>query len=187
MTEKNLDDGGVCAVDEHEAHIRREIEYTRAAMSTKVAMIQERVEETVEQTGSTAVRTINNVLERVKQVQDMIEKVASTVDTTMDRVQAAAHQTIAEGKPAFNLIADLHQRPWLIFGAAVIAGYILGSGNRSFPALSAATDDSASGAHPHSFTTYNPTGNSFISPTGSSVGSIPTPTSPRMTEAAGPP
>jgi hypothetical protein len=173
-------------VDEQEAHIRREIEYTRAAMSGKVAMIRERVEETVEDTGSTVVRTVNNVLERVKRVQDMIENVTSTVDTTMDRVQAAAHKTIAEGKPGFDLIADMYQRPWIMLGAAVLVGYILGSGSRASPALSPVTGDSASGVNPDHFTTNNPTGNPFISPAGSSVGCIPTPTSPQLSDAAGP-
>jgi hypothetical protein len=181
-----LDDEGVWAVDQQEAHIRREIEYTRAAMSTKVAMIQAHVEETVEETGSTVVRTINNVLERVKQVQDMIDNVTSTVDTTMNSVQAAAHKSITEGKPGFDLIADLYQRPWIMFGAAVVVGYIVGSGSRSSPALSPATGDSASCANPDSFTTNNPTGNPFISPAGSSVGCIPTPTSPQITDATGP-
>jgi hypothetical protein len=181
-----LDDEGVCAVDEQGAHIRREIEDTRAAMSTKVAMIQERVEETVEEAGSTVVRTIDNVLGRVKQVQDVIENVTSTVDMTMNRVQAVAHQTIAEGKPGFDLIADLYQRPWIMFGAAVLVGYILGSGSRSSPALRPETGDLASGANPNHFTTSNPTGNPFISPSGSSVGCPPTPTSPQLTDAAGP-
>jgi hypothetical protein len=173
-------------VDKQEAHIRREIEYTRAAMSAKVAMIQERVEETVEETGATVVRTMNTVLEHVKQVQDMIENVTSTVDTTMERVQGAAHTTIVDGQPGFEVIVDLYQRPWIMLGAAVLVGYILGSSRQSSSAFSPAPAHSASGAIPNNLTTDNPTGNLFISPTHSSVGSLSTPTAPPLTDTAGP-
>jgi hypothetical protein len=173
-------------VDQQEAHIRREIEYTRAALSAKATMIQERVEETVEATGSTVVRTMHNVLEHVKQLQDMIDNVTSTVDITMERVQGVAHQTLADGKPGFDLIAEMYQRPWVMVGAAVLVGYILGSGGRPSSALGPPTAGSASGVNPDSFRTDHPTGNPFISPMGASAGHISTPAPPQSTDAADP-
>jgi hypothetical protein len=173
-------------VDLQEAHIRQEIEHTREAMSAKVAMIHERVEGTVDDTGSAIASTVNTVLAHIKQVQDMIENVTSTVDTTMERVQEATHHTLLDGKPGVEFIAELHQRPWIMLGAAVLAGYILGSGSRSAAALNPATANSASGANPHICSTDNPTGNVFISPTAALVGSQSTPTAPHKADPAGP-
>ncbi|HSF34424.1 MAG TPA: hypothetical protein VLK82_28695 [Candidatus Tectomicrobia bacterium] len=173
-------------MDQQDTHIRREIEYTRAAMSAKVAMIQERVEETVGETESTVVRTMNTVLEHVKQVQDMIENVTSTVDTTMERVQGAAHTSITDGQPAFELIAELYQRPWLMMGTAVLVGYILGSSRQPSSALDPASAKPASDVNPNSLTTAEPPGHRFTSPTESSVGPASTPTTQQLTDAAGP-
>jgi hypothetical protein len=156
-------------VDHREAQIRREIEDTRAAMSAKAAIIQERVDETIEGTASTVVESINTVLEHVQQVQNTIAYVTSTVDMTVARVQETAHQTIADGRPAIELIADLYKRPWVMLGAAMVVGYILGAGGRSVSAISPATPQSTCGANLDSYPAENPTGNPFNSPSRSSA------------------
>jgi hypothetical protein len=186
VSEDPLAHRGVYAVDQQETQIRREIEYTRAAMSAKVAMIQERIEGTVDETGSTVIRAMNTVLERVQQVQDMIQNVTSTVDTTVERIQDVTHKAIAEGKPGIELIADMHRRPWVMLGAAVVVGYILGSGGRPSSEVRPAIAGSASGAKLDGFTRDKPTGSPFIPPAGSSVGSKSTPSPARITDPAGP-
>jgi hypothetical protein len=174
-------------VDPNEAHIRQEMEYTRAAMTTKMDMIQERLEETVEETGSTVVRVMNTVLEQVKRVQDTIETMTSSVDATIERVQDTANKPVAEGKPGIELIADMYQRPWVMMGTAVLMGYILGSSHRSSSTVSPAIARSTSGANLDRFTTDNPTGNPFTPPASSPVGRISTPSPAPMTDAASPP
>jgi hypothetical protein len=118
-------------VDETEARIRQDIEQTRAAMSEKIGLLQDRMEETVEETGATVAKVVNGVLEQVKRVQGLIEHVTSTVDATVAQVEATAQQTTARGAPGEELIAELYQRPWVMMGTAVLLGYILGSGRRS--------------------------------------------------------
>lgn len=174
-------------MDDKEAHIRREMEYTRAAMTAKIGMIQERLEETVEETGSTVVKVMNTVLEQVKRVQDVIENMTSTVDATVERVQDTANKTLTQGKPGIEIIADIYQRPWVMMGTAMLMGYVLGLGSRSSSAVSPVPARSASGANPDSFTTYNPTGNPFISPASTPVGRLSTPSPAQMTDPASPP
>jgi hypothetical protein len=150
-------------VDQTEAHIRREIEDTRAAMTAKIGMIQERVDETVEETGSTVVNMVNTVLEQVKRVQNMVENVTATAEATIAQVQDTAHETVARGKPGSELIADIQRRPWVMMGTAVLLGYILGLGRSSSPA-NPATAEYAPGISPENITASNLTGTSSITP-----------------------
>jgi hypothetical protein len=172
-------------MDEQEVHIRQEMAHTRAAMSTKAAMLQERVRATVEETESTVIGTLKAVLEHVKQAQDMIENVTSTVDTTMAQVQDIAHQPIAGGLPGVELIADMSRRPWIMVGAAILVGYILGAGGQPSPMVSPATAGSTSETDLDSLAS-NPTGHSCSVPTSSSVGGTSAPSPAPRTDAVEP-
>ncbi len=174
-------------MDDREAHIRREIEDTRAAMTEKIGMIQERLEETVDETGSTVVKVMNTVLGQVKRVQDMIEKGTSVVDDTIEQVQATANKTITEGTPGIALIADIYRRPWVMMGTAVLIGYILGVAGRSSSARSLPNAGSVPDSGSDRPTTYNPTGHPFISPASSVVKSVPAPSPAQATDPSRPP
>jgi hypothetical protein len=181
------DDKGVYAVDAKEAHIRRDIEDTRAAMTAKIDMIQECLEQTVQETGSTVVRVMNTVLEQVNRMQGIVANVTSTVDATVERVQAPANKTLAEGKPRLGLIADMSQRPWMLMGTAVLMGYMLCLGRRTSSTIGPVTARSASGVSPDRCTTDNSTGQPFIAPTGSPAGCLSTPSAAHMTDPDSPP
>jgi hypothetical protein len=173
-------------VDDQEAYIRREMEHTRAAMSAKIVMLQERVRETVEETESAVVGTLNTVLKHVKQVQDTIVNVTSTVDTTMARVEDLGHKPISGGQPGVELIADMSQRPWIMLGAAVLMGYILSSDGRPSSVVCPAAARSTSDANLDRLTTDHPTDNPITPPTSSSVGCTSIPSHAPMTDPAGP-
>lgn len=174
-------------MDPNEAHIRQEMEHTRAAMTAKIDMIQERLEETVEETGSTVVRVMNAVLEQVKRVQDTIESVTSCVDATVARVQDITNKPLAEGKFGRELLADMYQRPWVMMGTAVLMGYILGASHRSSSTASPVIVRSASDAKPESFTIYDAAGNPVVSSASSPAGRSSTPSPAPMTDPAGSP
>jgi adenylosuccinate synthase len=174
-------------VDAKETHIRRDIEYTRAAMTAKIDMIQERLEQTVQETGSTVVRVMNTVLEQVNHMQEIIANITSTVDATVERDQDPANKTLAEGKPGLGLIADMSQRPWVLMGTAVLMGYILGLGSRTSSTIGPATARSASGVSPDRCAADNSTGHPFIAPTGSPAGCLSTPSAAHMTDPDSPP
>jgi ElaB/YqjD/DUF883 family membrane-anchored ribosome-binding protein len=174
-------------VDQREAHIRREIEDTRAAMTAKIGMIQERVDETVEETGSTVSKVMNTVLEQVQRVQNIIENVTSTAESTIEQVQDTANKTMTDGNPGSKLIADIYQRPWTMLGTAVLVGYCLGLGARSSSTLRPATGGLASGISPENITASNLVGTSSISPEHLPANPISTPTPVQILDSTGSP
>jgi hypothetical protein len=178
---------GVCTVDQKEARIRQEIEDTRAAMTAKIGMIQGRMDETVEETGSTVVNTMNTVLEQVRRVQSIFENVTATAEATIAQVQDTANRTMTVGNPGSELITDIYRRPWVMMGTAVLVGYILGLGNRPFSAERSATAGSASGISPENITASNMAGTSAVTPKRSSATRIYNPTPAPMTNPAGSP
>jgi hypothetical protein len=187
IIDNHVDDKGVCAVDAKETHIRRDIEYTRTAMTAKIDMIQQRLEQTIQETGSTVVRVMNTVLGQVNHTQEIIANITSTVDATVERVQDPANKTLAEGKPGLGLIADMSQRPWVLMGTAVFMGYILGLGSRTSSTIGPATARSASGVSPDRCTADHSTGHPFTPPTGSPAGCLSTPSAAHMTDPDSPP
>jgi hypothetical protein len=159
--------------------------YTRAAMSTKVTMLQERVKVTVEDTEATVMGALNAVLKHVKQAQEMIEHVTSTVDTTIAQVQDMAHKPIAGGHLGVELVADMSQRPWIMLGAAMLVGYILGSDGQSSAVVGSATAGSTSETNLDSLASH-PTGLSCSAPTSSSVGCTANPSPAPRADAVDP-
>jgi hypothetical protein len=172
-------------VDDREAHIRQEIENTRAAMTAKIGLIQERLEETVDETGSTVAQVVNTVMEQVKRVQDMIENITSTADMTVEHVRDTTNKAIAGGTPGSAFIGDLAQRPWVMVGTAVLVGYVLGAGGRSASAISSV--GSAGDVNANRLETDNPTGNPFISPTSAAAKPISTPSPAQISGPTGSP
>jgi hypothetical protein len=178
---------GEWTVDDTEARIRQDIEQTRTAMTAKIGMIQDRMEETVEETGATVARVVNSVLEQVQRAQDIIGHLTSTADATVARVQATAQQATTGGTPAAELINDLYQRPWVMMGTAILLGYVLGSGGRSSAAPRSALIVSPSEAHQHGYTPDNPAGSPFISPASPLAGSASASSTTRIVDPSGNP
>jgi ElaB/YqjD/DUF883 family membrane-anchored ribosome-binding protein len=173
-------------VDDREANIRREIENTRAAMTAKIGMIQERLEETVDEAGSTVAQVVNTVMAQVKRVQDIIDNITSTADITVDHVRDTTNKAIIGATPGSAFIGDLSRRPWVMVGTAVLVGYALGAGGRSSSAVNSIAAGSA-GDNANRLTTDNPTGNPFISPSSAAAKPISTPSPAPITGPTGSP
>ena len=171
-------------MDQTEAHIRQEMENTRAAMAAKIDLIQERMDEKVEETSSTVVNTMNTVLEQVQRVQQMFENVASTAEATIAQVQDTAVRTTAAGRPGSELIADLYRRPWMMMGTAIFVGYILGLGGRSVSAESPSTPERVPGISPENITASNMAGTAAVTPKRSSATRIYNPTPAHLSDPA---
>ena len=172
-------------MDETEARILQDIEQTRAAMTEKIGVIQDRMEATVEETGATVAKVVNGLLSQIKRAQDLFAHITSTADTTVARVQATAEHITDKGTPGAELINDVYQRPWVMLSTAILLGYVLGSARRSSTASSPAHTTLPTENHDHGFTADVPTGNSFIAPASPPAGRAPTPSPGRMTEPAG--
>ena len=110
-------------MDQKQSQVGKDIENTRAVMAEKIEMIEDRVNETMEGTKS----TIDNVMHKVKDVQGTIEDAKSTVDNLLDTIKQTMEETMERVKSTASLIEQVDQNPWIMFGSALLVGYILGS------------------------------------------------------------
>src|SRR5262245_25641012 len=113
-------------MDQKESQLGKDIEDTRAVMAEKIEMIEDRVNKTMEGTKS----TVDNVMERVKGVQETIEEARSTIDHLLESIKYTMEETIERVKYTANLIEQVDQNPWIMFGSAVVTGYVLGGLNQ---------------------------------------------------------
>ena len=125
--------------------IRHEIADTRAAMTEKLILLEERFQETVEGVGG----IVEDVGGIVKDVGSMVKDAKATVGTTLaavrqgvagaqssveeivEQVKDTLGETAATVQRTFDLPAQVEQHPWSMFGGALLAGYLLGSWSES--------------------------------------------------------
>ena len=113
-------------MDQRESQVGKDIENTRTVMAEKIEMIEERVNETMEGTKT----TIDNVIHKVKDVQGTIEDAKLTVDNLLDTIKQTMEETMERVKSTASLIEQVDQNPWIMFGSAILTGYILSTLNR---------------------------------------------------------
>jgi len=132
--------------------IRHDIEDTRAAMTEKLTLLEERVRETVAGTQASVekiVEDVGGIVEDVggivEDVGGIVENVKVTVDTTLvavrqgvagaqasvagivEHVQGTVEDTVATVQRTFDLPSQVEYHPWPMFGGALLVGYMLGS------------------------------------------------------------
>jgi uncharacterized membrane protein len=105
-----------------EDSLEKDIEDTRAVMTEKIDMIEDRVNETMEGTKA----TIDNVMEKVKGVQETIDSAKSTIDNILETMKHTMEETIERVKYTSTVIEQVDQNPWIMLGSAVLTGYVLG-------------------------------------------------------------
>jgi ElaB/YqjD/DUF883 family membrane-anchored ribosome-binding protein len=138
-------------MDHREDDIRRDIEETRAAMSGKIELIEERVQETM----AGAKSTVDSVMYGFKQIQETVEKAKSTADNIIESIKCTVDETIERAKYTSDLVAQVNQNPWIMFCTAALVGYILGS---------LAHETSSDARHPSDRPTYHARPESLASP-----------------------
>jgi uncharacterized membrane protein len=108
-----------------EGSLEKDIEDTRAVMTEKIDMIEDRVNETMEGTKA----TIDSVMEKVKGVQETIDTAKSTIDNILETIKHTMEETIERVKYTSTVIEQVDQNPWIMLGSAVLTGYVLGGLN----------------------------------------------------------
>ena len=108
-------------MDQREVDLEKDIEGTRAVMAEKIDMIEGRVHETMH--GAKA--TVDNVMDTVKGVQETIDDVKSTIDNLLETIKYTMEETIERVKYTAGVIEQVDQNPWIMFGSAVLTGYVL--------------------------------------------------------------
>jgi uncharacterized membrane protein len=105
-----------------ESSLERNIEDTRSVMSEKIDMIENRMNETMEGTKS----TIDNLIAKVKDVEETINNAKSAVDNIIDAIKHTMEESIERVKYTSNVIGQVDENPWIMFGSAILTGYVLG-------------------------------------------------------------
>jgi hypothetical protein len=113
-------------MDQKDRHILKDIDDTHNTMNEKIGMIENRVHETIEETRL----TIDNFMDNIKRVQGTVEQTKSTIDNIIETIKGSMDETIERVKYTANLIEQVNQNPWIMFGGAILAGYVLSSMNR---------------------------------------------------------
>jgi ElaB/YqjD/DUF883 family membrane-anchored ribosome-binding protein len=111
---------------------RLDIEETRASMTEKLELLEERVRDTVESATSTVEDIMESVKgtvgETVEVVKETVTDAKSTVEDIVENVKDTMNDTVTTVKQSFDVRYQTEQRPWLMFGGAVLAGYLVGGG-----------------------------------------------------------
>jgi ElaB/YqjD/DUF883 family membrane-anchored ribosome-binding protein len=99
--------------------IRQEIEKTHGELTKKLSLVEDQLVNTV--TGATS-----DVAETIRTVKDSVEG-------TVEAVKETVEETVETVKRTFDLPYQVRQRPWLMVGGSVVAGFVAGSllGGRS--------------------------------------------------------
>ena len=125
--------------------IRHDIEDTRAAMTEKLAILEERVLETVAGAQASVEKIVEDVGGIVQDVRATVDTTLATVDTALvavrqgvagtqasveeivEHVKGTIGDTVATVKRTFDLPSQVERHPWPMLGGALLAGYMLGS------------------------------------------------------------
>jgi len=146
--------------------IRHDIENTRAAMTAKLAIVEERVLETVAGAQASVEKIMEDVGTIVTDVRGTVEDVGAivtdvraTVDTTLvavrqgiagtqasvveivEHVKETIGDTVAAVQRTFDLPAQVEHHPWPMVGGALLAGYLLGSLGGGHPSAAGSPRD----------------------------------------------
>ncbi|MGH7966394.1 MAG: hypothetical protein ACRERD_31975 [Candidatus Binatia bacterium] len=129
---------------------RQDMEDTRSAMTEKLEILEDRVRETVEGAASTVEGIVSNVKETVdttvEAVKQTVEDTRSSVEGIVENVKGTVGETVESVKNTFDLSYQVDRRPWLMFGGAILTGYMLGnwgSGSRPSSVFAANRSDSS--------------------------------------------
>lgn len=110
---------------ENEELIREQMNDTRAAMSEKLELLEQKVVETVDGTAT----AVTDAVEAVKDtVRDTTSAVTETVCQVKESVSETVHtvtDTVKGGLTSVKDFFDIRKNPWLGIGGSVLAGYVV--------------------------------------------------------------
>lgn len=103
----------------------------RTAITEKLEVLEERVRETLQDTRSVVEDIVENVRgtvdDTVGTVKETVDQARSTVDSLVENVKDTVDSTATMVQQSFDIQYQMEQRPWLVLGGAVLAGYVIGA------------------------------------------------------------
>jgi ElaB/YqjD/DUF883 family membrane-anchored ribosome-binding protein len=122
-------------MDQESEMIKKQMEHTRASLTEKVEMLEQKVEDTVTSATTAVTETVESVKETV---QGTVDSVKEAVQGTVDTVKETVSDTVETVKSTFDVRAHTQRHPWAVFGSSIavgfLGGYLLGGrGRESHP------------------------------------------------------
>jgi len=99
------------------------MEQTRASLTEKIEVLEQKVTNTVEEATSAVSETVNEAKEAV---HETVETVKETVSNTVESVRGTVSATVESVKDAFDISAHVRNHPWTMFGGSVAVGFLGG-------------------------------------------------------------
>lgn len=110
---------------------RQDIADTRSTMTEKLALLGERVLETVEGAQASMEKMVENVRDTVDTtvaaVKETIEGTQASVEGMVKNVKGTVGETVETVQRTFDPSHQMDRHPWLMFGGATLVGYLLGN------------------------------------------------------------
>ena len=110
--------------------LRQQIDDSRAALTEKLEMLEEKVADTVQMATASVTEATASVVETVHNatvsVSETVESVNAAVQGTVENVRHTVSDTVESVKGTFDLPQHVRKHPWAMLAGAVALGYVGG-------------------------------------------------------------
>lgn len=117
--------------------IRQQMDESRAALTEKLGLLEEKVTETVQSATASVAETVQSA---TASVTETVDSVKGAVQGTVDSVRHSVEDTVASVSEALDLALQVKRHPWGMLAGAIAVGYVgaqlLAPGERSRPRYS---------------------------------------------------
>ena len=101
--------------------IRQQMDDSRAALTEKLGLLEEKVSETVQSATATVAETVQNA---TASVTETVDSVKGAVQGTVDSVRHSVEGTVASVSEALDLALQVKRHPWGMLAGAIAVGYV---------------------------------------------------------------
>lgn len=112
--------------------IRQQMDESRAALTEKLGLLEEKVSETVQSATASVAETVQSA---TASVTETVDSVKGAVQGTVDSVRHSVEDTVASVSEALDLALQVKRHPWAMLAGAIAVGYVgaqlLSTGERS--------------------------------------------------------
>ncbi|MEK6259969.1 MAG: hypothetical protein AABP62_15215 [Planctomycetota bacterium] len=112
--------------------IRQQMDDSRAALTEKLGLLEEKVTETVQSATASVAETVQSA---TASVTETVDSVKGAVQGTVDSVRHSVEDTVASVSEALDLALQVKRHPWGMLAGAIAVGYVgaqlLSTGERS--------------------------------------------------------
>jgi len=101
--------------------IRQQMDESRAAITEKLGLLEEKVAETVQSATASVTETVQNA---TASVTETVDSVKGAVQGTVDSVRHSVEDTVTSVSEALDLALQVKRHPWAMVMGAMAVGYV---------------------------------------------------------------